>query len=120
MEFALLLPLLLLILFGTIEFGRLFSTSLVLNNAARDGARIAAVGAGDGEVVDSVLAGCLSLGDGARDQIEITVQPGDDERESGGMVTVGLCYSLPLVTPVLSDLVPNPFPLTAECIMRVE
>lgn len=120
MEFALLLPVLLLILFGTIEFGRLFAASLVLGNAARDGARLAAVGADDGEVVDSVLAACLSLGEDAREQIEVDIEPADGERESGGTVTVALRYSLPLVTPVLSDLVPNPFPLTAECVMRVE
>lgn len=119
-EFALLLPVLLLILFGTIEFGRLFAASLVLGNAARDGARLAAVGADDGEVVDSVLAACLSLGEDAREQIEVDIEPADGERESGGTVTVALRYSLPLVTPVLSDLVPNPFPLTAECVMRVE
>lgn len=119
-EFALLLPVLLLILFGTIEFGRLFAASLVLGNAARDGARLAAVGAGDGEVVDSVLAACLSLGEDVRDRIEIDIDPEDEARESGGTVTVALRYPLPLVTPVLSDLVPNPFPLNAECVMRVE
>jgi Flp pilus assembly protein TadG len=42
-EFALVLPILLLILFGVTEFGRAISTVQVLNAAAREGARIAAV-----------------------------------------------------------------------------
>jgi Flp pilus assembly protein TadG len=42
-EFALILPVLLLILFGTIEFGRVWSQYQVFNGAAREGARCAAV-----------------------------------------------------------------------------
>jgi Flp pilus assembly protein TadG len=42
-EFALIMPVLLLILFGTIEFGRVYSEWQVFNGAAREGARCAAV-----------------------------------------------------------------------------
>ncbi len=42
-EFALVLPLLLLILFGTIEFGILMYDQSVITNAAREGARWGAV-----------------------------------------------------------------------------
>jgi Flp pilus assembly protein TadG len=42
-EFALILPILLLIVVGTIEFGRVYSQWQVYNGAAREGARCAAV-----------------------------------------------------------------------------
>jgi len=42
-EMALLLPILLLIIFGVTEFGRAVMTTNVLNSAAREGARLAAV-----------------------------------------------------------------------------
>jgi len=42
-EMALLLPLLLLVLFGITEFGRAVMTTNVLNTAAREGARLAVV-----------------------------------------------------------------------------
>jgi Flp pilus assembly protein TadG len=42
-EFALLIPVLLLIVVGTIEFGRVYSQFQVFNGAAREGARCAAV-----------------------------------------------------------------------------
>jgi len=42
-EMALLLPILLLILFGITEFGRAIMTANVLNTASREGARLAAV-----------------------------------------------------------------------------
>ena len=37
-EFALALPVLLLLIFGVLEFGRAFQTKLVMENAAREGA----------------------------------------------------------------------------------
>jgi Flp pilus assembly protein TadG len=42
-EFALLLPILLLVLFGITEFGRAIMVKNVLHTAAREGARLAAV-----------------------------------------------------------------------------
>ena len=42
-EFALVLPILLLVLFGITELGRMIMTTNVLNTAAREGARLAAV-----------------------------------------------------------------------------
>jgi len=43
-EFAIVFPLLLLIVFGIIDFGRLLNAQITLTQAARDGARLAAVG----------------------------------------------------------------------------
>ena len=56
-EFALILPVLLLILMGTIEFGRVYSQFQVFNGAAREGARCAAVKAtpfGDCVIQDEI------------------------------------------------------------------
>jgi Flp pilus assembly protein TadG len=46
-EFALVLPIMLMILFGITEFGRAFAVVQVLNASAREGARLAAVTAPD-------------------------------------------------------------------------
>ena len=43
-EFALLLPLLVVLLFGFIQFGTAFNTRIQATNAAREGARMAVVG----------------------------------------------------------------------------
>jgi hypothetical protein len=42
-EFALVLPLLLLILFGIIDFGRMLNAQITINEAAREGARAMAL-----------------------------------------------------------------------------
>jgi Flp pilus assembly protein TadG len=43
-EFALLLPILLLIIFGVIDFGRAINAQITLTQAAREGARLASLG----------------------------------------------------------------------------
>jgi Flp pilus assembly protein TadG len=42
LEFALVLPLLLLLLFGIVQFGAVFNSLITLNAAAREGARLMA------------------------------------------------------------------------------
>ena len=60
-EFALLLPLLLALLFGFIEFGRALMVQSILTNAAREGARTSTLlGATDsqvGQVIDNYMTG---------------------------------------------------------------
>jgi len=55
-EMALVLPLLFTMLFGVIDFGRLFNAEIQLSQAAREGARIAALGPTAGDPVARALA----------------------------------------------------------------
>ncbi len=50
-EFALVMPILLLVVFGIINFGFVFAQQIALNNGARQGARYAAV---DGRTCDQI------------------------------------------------------------------
>ena len=54
-EFALVLPLLLLLIFGLVEFGRLFQAWLTLEHAARQAARYAASGVYNTDYCDDVV-----------------------------------------------------------------
>jgi Flp pilus assembly protein TadG len=47
-EFALVLPVLILLIFGIIDFGRMLNAKITINEAAREGARAAAL-AGSGQ-----------------------------------------------------------------------
>ena len=53
-EFAIIGTLLFIVLFGIIEFGRIFNELEVLNSAAREGARVAAVRGTSDEVATAV------------------------------------------------------------------
>ena len=57
-EFAIVLPLLLILVFGIIEFGVMFYDKAVITNASREGARAGITGLGDPEIKQIVLNYC--------------------------------------------------------------
>ena len=97
-EFALILPVLLMILLGIIEFGRLLETTNVLTSAAREGARAAAVSAPDVTQVNSAANNILSANNitGA----SITVNGPNTNREV--TVTVQITYA-----PLTGSFIPG-------------
>jgi len=72
-EFALTLPILLLLMFGVIEFARIFQAWITLQNSARTAARYAVTGQWDENVLASVLGvtipGSLTTDDARRDYV---------------------------------------------------
>lgn len=86
---ALVLPLLLLFIFGIIDFGRMLNEQISLTEAAREGARVASLG---GDPTDRVRA---IVGDDPAFDIE-TVRCGDVP----GDADVTITYPFTFVTPV--------------------
>lgn len=115
LEMALILPVLLLILGGIMEFGRIFHADLVITGASREGARAAVVGEPHETVRDKVLAAAPSLDEG---ELNVSLSPQDYSR--GDMLTVTVSYHVDLVVPFISALLPDPFPVQAATTMRVE
>ena len=60
-EFAILLPVLMLVVGGVVDFGRAFFTKIELANAAREGARAAVVGVDPTGISDRVTASTPGL-----------------------------------------------------------
>jgi len=116
-ELALILPLLIIILLGTMEFGRVFYSYLLLANASREGARAGIISETDLEIKSKVkdVAATLGLTDN-----QITITPAQGARVRGIPLTVKVDYSVSLITPVLDIIVPDPFPLTVSVTMRME
>ena len=69
-EFAVVLPMLLLLLFGIIEFGRVLSVSHSVNSAAREGARVASLPGSDNDSVLAAIQNDLALAGLAVDSVE--------------------------------------------------
>ena len=83
-EFALVVPLLLLLLFGIISFGMIFAQQLSLTNAARQGARVAVVNSDQrtcGDLLAEVQGAAGTVGM-AGSSVSVTV-----ERVRGGAAT---------------------------------
>lgn len=115
MELALLLPVLLLLLGGIIEFGRVFHAYLVITSASREGARSAVVGETYEEIEEKVFSAATTLDE---EKLSFSLEPENYSR--GDMLTVTVAYSVDLVFPFSGALVPDPFPLQAATTMRVE
>jgi len=116
-ELALVLPILIMLIMGTIEFGRIFHSYLLITNAAREGARAGIVGLDDTAIRTRVKDVSVSL---ALADSQISIEPIQNSRVRGVPLTIQVDYSINLITPVLDVVLPNPFPLTTSTTMRVE
>jgi Flp pilus assembly pilin Flp len=116
-EFALLLPLLVLLLFGFIQFGTAFNTRIQATNAAREAARLAVIGIDDFDNVggapfwqivrDRAGVGSISNCSFITDDVV------------GGTLTVTFDFPIDLVIPFLPS--PPSFQAgTARASMRIE
>jgi Flp pilus assembly protein TadG len=93
-EFALLLPMLLLLLFGIIDFGRALNAQITLTQAAREGARLAALN--QPNVVSRTQAAAVGLSP-VGVSVTSACPPGAGQ---GVNATVVATYSFSFVTPV--------------------
>lgn len=116
-ELALALPLIIMLAMGTIEFGRLFHSYLLITNASREGARIAITGVDNTTITKRINEVTASLGNAK----VVIVTPNDKSlRVSAVPVTVTVNYSHNIITPVLDSILPNPVTLTSSTSMRME
>jgi hypothetical protein len=121
-EFALMLPLLLIVLFLVVDFGVGLTRWIAITNAAREGARLGAVGADEADIrlkaVDT-SDGILSSGDV---QVGFLDADGSGEIGPGDSVVVDVDYDYNLITPLGHFLTVafNPLTLSACSDMRVE
>ena len=119
-EFALVLPLLLLLLLGIVEFGRVYNAQMQLTAAARDGARVMTINsnsaAAAAEARAAVIASAPALAPAiAADQIDIAVSPGNtDVCSPGAVATVTVAYPLNF----LSGLFGATITLTGKGVMQ--
>lgn len=112
-EMALILPLLIIILFGIVEFGRVFHSYITITHAAREGARAGVVG----QPNDVISQRVLQIAPQAQIS-DITPDPG--ARTSGVPLTVSVDCQVELFTPIIGSIIPNPINLSAQTTMRME
>lgn len=121
-EFALILPIFLLILCGIIDFGWLFYNQLSLNNACREGARYAVVHTEENADTQAIINHIENLSTNvfANDGVDITVAYSAPSDPTAGDITVSMEADISFFTPVLSTVLGKEKTITSTVIMKVE
>ena len=115
-EFALVLPILLLLLCGIIDFGWLYYNQITLNNAAREGARYAVIHYDPdhdwkGEAQSRMISGMV----GVKSATAIVSDPVEQQ------ITASVTADAKMLTGITAALIGKPcIQLHAECTMRLE
>lgn len=116
-EMALILPIIILLMMGMVEFGRIFGSYLLVTHASREGARMASIGKGDVEIIQSVTNKSSMLN---VSNLQVVLTPEEGVRRSGDDVKVSVKYKIVIYAPVVSSIIPNPLEMEAITYMRVE
>ena len=116
-EFAVLLPIIILVLVGIMEFGMIFNAYLTINAASREGARVASVGADDAEITSTVTNFTPTLDSTS---ISVAVAPDDTTRTHGDSAVVSVEYIYTINTPIIRNILSSTITLHAQTTMRVE
>ncbi|MBQ2903937.1 MAG: pilus assembly protein [Clostridia bacterium] len=121
-EFALVLPVFLLILCGIIDFGWLFYNQLSLNNACREGARYAVVNTAEGGSTQAIKSHIENLTTNvfANDGVDISIEYTSQGDPTAGDIKVSLEADISFFTPVLSSVLGKEKTITSTVIMKVE
>jgi hypothetical protein len=104
-EFALVLPILLILLLGILDFGRAVAAYNSVSNGARSGARVAIVNQDFNDVEEAVLAEAFGLSD-----VDVALDPNADPTQTncpriGCIVEVTVSTTYIPATPIFSNLV---------------
>jgi Flp pilus assembly protein TadG len=119
-EIALMLPILLLLLCGITDFGRILFAANNINMVSQEAARYASFNHQNSDVATLATNNC-SLSNKA-EKLHISFQPdgSDAPRKSGSNVKVIINYEVNFITPFLKELFGGPFIVTASSTIRVE
>jgi Flp pilus assembly protein TadG len=127
LEFALVLPMLLIVLFGVLDLGRIFFASISLTNAAREGVRYLTIHPDDvshdydafwgsiSAVIDEANYSGFSIGE-TNIIVSCSNSDSDDYCDSGTPATVSVTYDFDLI---LGWVLPTPITITRSAVMMV-
>jgi Flp pilus assembly protein TadG len=113
-EFALVLPFVLIMALAMLQVGLLVKDQLVVEGSARAGARQAAVTTDDAEVARTAERAAVGL-DPSRLEFHVQRDGG-----AGTSVAVKVLYHAPVAVPLVSWLFPDTIDLGSTAIMRQE
>lgn len=120
-EFALILPVLMLIICGLIEGGWMFSNQLAINNASREGARIGVIYSKDSNQLQIIQNKVLEIVPNfMKDKVSVLASYTNPTTPRSGDISVDVTYNVTPLTPITSVFIGDDFKLSSKCIMKLE
>jgi len=112
-EFALILPILIVLVFGIFQFGIAYNNYITITHAAREGARLAAVDLTNPSLKQIIIERAYPI---PLTEADITIStPGGTE--IGDPVEVEIIYNITVEIPLVGSW---NIPLTSKAVMRIE
>jgi Flp pilus assembly protein TadG len=97
-ETAMVLPILLVLVFGMLDFGRVFNAWITVTNSAREGARVAATRQ-DTTAIETRVAAAMSHID------DYTLETDNVGGASGSPVAVSIETTVDIITPLIGNII---------------
>lgn len=121
-EMAMVLPVLLLLFCGIIDFGWIMGNQIIAENGSREGARLGAVVAAKSDYSSQVCSRVLAVTPGySHSGISISIALTSPSDPSQGDIKVTLTYTFKLLTPMAQMILgKQSYTATSTCIMKVE
>lgn len=115
-EFALVLPILFLLLSGILDFSWIYGNQLLVNNAGREAARYTAVHYYDSSVDDdeAIAAGIVSA------RAPTLSSPTVNLQKTSDMITISVQSDISVLTPFVSAIIGDTYTVNSTISMRLE
>lgn len=116
-EFAVVFPLIIILLFGIYEIGIALSIQQTITYASREGARVGAL-TNENSQIESAIATATQFIDENGDRITIQIIPeNESSRDRGDELTVLIEYDLPLI---ILNIISENITLSSQAVARIE
>ena len=117
-EFAMVVPVFLILLFGVVDFSLGLKAWLTVTNASREGARVLVLGQSCTQVTDQARNVASSL----NPPVTVTITPSSCDGSAGDAMTVTVSYTYSSITPLgnFVNLLTGPITMTSSSTMRHE
>lgn len=116
-EFALILPVLLFLFMGIIQFGYVLNAYMIMTGINRDAARVGSVSNSDEDIRQAIQRDNSVLD---ANKLSVTIQPNEYYRRRGDSLTVSLKYPVPIIVPLFESISAGSIQLSSSVTMRVE
>lgn len=103
-EFALVVPILIMLVFGIVEFGRGYHAKVELTGAVREGARELALGKSTADATAATIAAAPGLDLTASNVSTVSCPAGGADGSAEVTATYGVPYNIPLVSEGTFDI----------------